>query len=154
MKQSMAARIGELRQMTVAELVDQYREAYGKEPRVKHKQWLWKRIAWQWQTIEYGGLSTTAKNRLEELIAEIKIPPAPGDRTVSGKLKKAGPNDPTPGTTITREWKGREIVLHVRDDGFELDGVLHPSLTAAAFAATGSRWNGRLFFGLSKRKKR
>ena len=41
----------------------------------------------------------------------------------------------------------------VRYDGYECNGELFRSLTAVARAITGSRWNGRLFFGLTKRKK-
>ena len=106
------------------------------------------------QEIRYGGLSEVAKRRLEELIAEIEIPPGDGDRTVMGKLRKPKrPDDPPAGTTLVRTFKGRELRLHVREDGYELDEVLHPSLTAAARAATGSAWNGRLFWGLTSRKK-
>ena len=140
--------------MTVAELVPRYRELWGKEPRVQHQVWLWKRCAWKLQEIEYGGLSEVAKRRLEELIAEIEIPPAEGDRTVSGKLERRRPDDPAPGTTIMRIYKGRELRLQVLEDGYELDGVLHKSLSAAAHAATGSRWSGRLFWNLRKRGKK
>ena len=44
--------------------------------------------------------------------------------------------------------------LQVRDDGLEFDGVMFPSLTAVAKHVTGCRSiNGRLFWGLSKRKR-
>ena len=39
------------------------------------------------------------------------------------------------------------------DDGYEWDGTVYRSLTAVANAVTGSHWNGRLFFGLTKRRK-
>ena len=139
----------------MSELVARYRELFGKDPRVKNRAWLWRRCAWKLQEQRCGGLSEVARRRLEELIAEIELPPSDRDRTVSGRLAKPHrPDDPTPGTTIVRVWKGRELHLNVREDGFELDGVLHQSLSAAAFAATGSRWNGRLFWQLTDRKKR
>ncbi len=62
-------------------------------------------------------------------------------------------DDPAPGTVLTRTWNGQEIRVLVRDDGYERDGELFRSLTAVARAVTGSKWNGRLFFGLTKRKK-
>ncbi len=101
-----------------------------------------------------GGLSTKAKDRLEELIAEIDLPLGEKTRTVSGVLKKnRRPDDPVPGTVLTRHYKDQEIRVLVRDDGYECNGELYRSLTAVARAITGSKWNGRLFFGLTKRKK-
>ncbi len=42
-----------------------------------------------------------------------------------------------------------EVVL--REKGkYELDGVFYTSLSAAAFAITGTHWNGKLFFGVKK----
>lgn len=151
----IADKIERMRRMTTAELRGRYRKLWGKEPRVRNRIWLWKRCSWKLQEIRYGGLCQAAKRRLEELIAEIEIPPGDEERTVTGKLqKRRRPDDPPAGTTLTRVWKGRELRLHVREGGFELDGVLHPSLTAAARAATGSAWNGRLFWGLTSRKRR
>ncbi len=55
---------------------------------------------------------------------------------------------------IVREYKGRELRLAVLDDGYELDGTCYGSLSQAARAATGSRWNGPLFWGLRKRNRK
>jgi hypothetical protein len=38
----------------------------------------------------------------------------------------------------------------VLPNGFEHEGVVYRSLSAAAHAITGSHWNGFLFFGLTK----
>ena len=54
------------------------------------------------------------------------------------------------GTVIERQWRDRTLVLRVTDAGFELAGVVHGSLSAAAFAATGTKWNGRLFWQVSR----
>ncbi len=61
---------------------------------------------------------------------------------------------PSPGTVLTREYRGRELRLLVLDDGFELDGQRFGSLSEAARHVTGSRWNGKLFFGLTKRNRK
>jgi hypothetical protein len=42
----------------------------------------------------------------------------------------------------------------VLDDGFEWDGRRFDSLSEIALAVTGSKWNGWLFFGLTKRTRR
>ena len=53
---------------------------------------------------------------------------------------------------ITRNYKGAELQVTVRVDGFEYEGRVHPSLSAVAKAITGTHWNGFLFFGLTKKK--
>ncbi len=145
--------IEDLRGMKVFQLVERYREVWGKEPRCKNKTHLWRRIAWKIQEQKLGGLSKVAKRRLDVLICEIELP-ADNTGTASGVLRKLRrPDDPAPGTVLVRKWRGQEIRVLVRDDGYEWHGELFRSLTAVARAVTSSRWNGRLFFGLTKRKK-
>ena len=55
-----------------------------------------------------------------------------------------------PGTKLTREYKGRTIVVTVLNDGYEFEGERYKSLSAIAKAVTGTHWNGHLFFGLRK----
>jgi len=57
MSETIAAQVTALRRMTVGELREKYREVFGEETRSGNKDWLWKRIAWRIQEIEYGGLS-------------------------------------------------------------------------------------------------
>jgi hypothetical protein len=141
--------------MSTPELAERYEQLWGKPPRVRNPAWLRKRCAWKLQEIKYGGLSTAAKRVLEELIAEIDLPLGDEERTVTGKLaKRRRPGDPAVGTTLVREWRGRELRLRVTEDGYELDGVVHASLSAAAKAATGSKWNGPMFWGITKRGRR
>ncbi len=64
------------------------------------------------------------------------------------------PRLPSPGTVITRQYRGRELRLLVLDDGYELDGIRYASLTEAARAATGAHWNGKLYWGVTQRKRR
>jgi Protein of unknown function (DUF2924) len=140
-------RIAALQNMTVPDLVVEYRAAFGKDPRVKNRQWLWRRVAWKIQEIAFGGLSNVAKRRIDELIAEMDLPF--GMDTATAQVR---PGASKPGTSLTRVWHGREIVVRVLDRGFEWDGVTYRSLTAVAKAVTGTHWNGRLFFGLAERK--
>jgi hypothetical protein len=142
-----------LREMRVPELVARYQQVFGKPPRVKHREWLWKRIAWKIQEQRFGGLSDVAKQRIDDLIADMDLPLGDDRRTVAGTLR--GPvkaEGPPAGTTLVRRWHGQDVHVRVVDGGYEHDGVVHRSLSAAARAITGSHWNGRLFFGLSKRK--
>ncbi len=152
---AISEEIEKMRTMSTPELVERYSQLWGKGPRVKNKTWLWKRCAWKLQEIRFGGLSAAAKKRLEELVAEIDFPLSEPERTVTGKLAKPRKQGyPSVGTTLTREWRGRELRLRVLEDGFELDGIVHRSLSAAARAVTGSKWNGPLFWKLAERKKK
>ena len=54
---------------------------------------------------------------------------------------------------IRRTYDGREISVRVLERGFEFDGRYYRSLSAIAFAVTGARWNGNLFFGFVKQRK-
>ena len=56
-----------------------------------------------------------------------------------------------PGTLLQRQWKGRNMVVRVLENGFEYDGETYGSLSAVARAITGTKWNGFVFFGLKKR---
>ncbi len=55
---------------------------------------------------------------------------------------------------LVRQYRGRELRLVIHDDRFELDGQSFRSLSEAARHVTGSRWNGRLFWGLTQRKRK
>ncbi len=151
-ERSITDEIVELRAMDVAALVERYEAVFGRPPRVKHRDWLWRRIAWKLQEQRFGGLSEVAKRRLDELIAEIDMPLGKG-RSVRGQLDRpTKPGNPSVGTTFTRSWRGKELLLRVVQNGFEHEGVVYRSLSSAANAITGSHVSGRAFFGLTDRK--
>ena len=52
------------------------------------------------------------------------------------------------GARLTRQWQGRTHEVIVEVDGFRWEGRLYKSLSAAATAIAGSKWNGPRFFGL------
>lgn len=52
------------------------------------------------------------------------------------------------GTILSREWNGEIHRAIAVDDGFLWNGTKYDSLSAIAFAITGTRWNGLRFFGL------
>ena len=55
------------------------------------------------------------------------------------------------GTVITKNYKGRDLPLTIRAEGFEVKGKVYKSLSAAAIDIAGCNWNGHVFFGLKKR---
>ncbi len=151
----ITAEIEHLRNMTGPELVEQYTELFGKPPRVKNREHLWKRCAWKVQEQRLGGLSGAAKDRLEELIGEIEIPKSESERTIAGKLKKPRkPGDPPLGSVITRVWHGKTIEVKVVEGGYEHEGVVYRTLTETVRGITGSHWNPKIFFKLKERKRK
>ncbi len=148
---SIAEEIGELRALPISELVTRYEAAFGRAPRVRHREFLWKRVAWKLQEQRLGGLSTVAKERLDRLIAEIDIPLDECTRSATGRLRS--PPKASTTATIVRTWRGTEYRATPVPGGYDVNGVLHRSLSAAAQAITGTKWNGRLFFGLTKPRK-
>lgn len=150
---SIAEEIAELRRLPVADLVVRYEAAFRKPPRVKHRDWLWRKIAWRIQEQRFGGLSGAARKKLDELIAGLDVP-ALTPRTTRASVPVRTGDEPPIGTTLIRQWNGHEVIATRTDQGWECDGVVHRSLTAVAKAVTGTHWNGRLFFNLTKRRAR
>ena len=151
----MASEVERLRDLPMPELIAEYRRVWGKEPRIKHRAYLWKRTAWKIQEARTGGLSNVAKKRLEELIGQLGIDF--GQRTVSGVLNKKSASETTatltPGTSLVRDWKRQRLTVHALEKGFEFGGEVFPSLTAVAKKITGGHCSGPAFFGLSKKAK-
>ena len=158
---SVIRRIHALRQMTVAELQCEWERLCGEPTRSRNKQFLYRRLAWRIQELQHGGLSDRTRNRIDELAPDSFVrAPAPHalhDAVDGAQTVRKRPRDsrlPSPGTVIVKAYKGRELRLVVHDDHFELDGQSFRSLSEAARHVTGSRWNGRLFWGLTSRKRK
>jgi len=162
---ALRAEIEGLRHMTVGQLKDKYREVFGDESRSNHKQFLFRRVAWRIQANAEGGLSERARRRALEIAddADLRIR-APKNflkqevddsRTIEARVSPtADPRLPIAGTLLVRRFQGKDVVVRVRQDGFEYDGRVHQSLSAAVREATGTRWNGFAFFDLGQKPGR
>ena len=60
----------------------------------------------------------------------------------------------TLGTVLVRQWDRRSQRVMVMADGFAWNGRTYDSLSKVAFAITGTKWNGRRFFGLRDKEDR
>jgi hypothetical protein len=152
--------------MKVAELRVRWRELFGEDSRSNNRDFLWRRLAWRVQELAYGGLSERAKARLEELSKEVDIrflPPrgwkqalevATAPRPAVGPGPVRDPRLPKPGATMSRPYRGHDIRVTVLEKGFEWQGRPYRSLSAIAREVTGQRWNGLLFFGLTRRDRK
>jgi hypothetical protein len=154
---SVVTRIRELRGMTVGQLRETWVELFGEEARTRNKEYLFRRLAWRVQEMAYGGLSDRAKVRAIELAEGVSIrvrPPRGFDpATVMATKPKRDPRLPKAGTVLVRQYRGEEIRVTVLDRGFEWDGRTFDSLTAVTFSITKTHWSGRLFFGLTSRRR-
>lgn len=152
--------IARLRSLRVQELRARYREVFGEDSRTAHKQHLVRQIAWRLQVQAQGDLSERARRRALEIAndADLKnqVPPhwegQPGTAQTRRRGRRAG-RIPAAGTLLRRVYRERTVVVQILTDGFEYEGRRYGSLSAVARAATGTRWNGLLFFGLTQRGK-
>ena len=104
---------------------------YGTPPSLRSQPIMRMLLAWRVQAEAHGGL----------------------DREIRGALARTGSVAPEGrslgiGARLSRNWKGRSVEVVVEEEGFRWEDRLYPSLSAAASAIAGSRWNGPRFFGL------
>ena len=152
---ALCRELAALEKMSARDLQDKYRELFGDEVRTKNRQWLFRRCAWRLQAKAEGGLSERAKRRAMEIAddADVRfIPPrqvAPDEtnpRQIYSTDIKPDDRLPMPSAQLTREFKGRQYDVIVHPNGFEYEGDFYKSLSAVAYAITGSHWNGFHFF--------
>ncbi len=156
--QSIIRTIAEMKEITVAQLREKYREVFGEEATVLNKTYLWKKIAYRLQEIKHGGLSPEAKASLEELGKE-----APeklfgkrkrkGEATATSNALSRDPRIPPVGTVIKRAYQGVEHRVIVLENGFEHEERVYKSLSGIARKITDTGWNGFGFFHLNKKAK-
>ena len=110
------AEVADLEKMTTGELHDRYTEVFGEEPRSWHKRYLIRKIAWRLQAKAEGGLSERARQRADELAVDADVRTTRPRNAKPRRRKAVVANDPwlpTPGTSITRKYKGRTIEVRV-----------------------------------------
>jgi hypothetical protein len=156
MSENTTSEIMALKEMPLGELEKKYKEVFdGKKAPSNNKVYLWRKIAYRIQELEYGGLSSEVQGKIEEFIH--KYDPVnnkslrPIANTGSSSKKSRLSRDkrlPIPGTVITKEYKGIALQVKVLESGFEYNNKIYKSLTAIAKEVTGAHWNGYLFFNL------
>jgi len=149
----IVAKLAGYERMPVAELVIEYRRLFNEEPRCKHRVWLKRNCAWRIQELAYGGLSPTARTRLVQLMDEIVVPGC-GPGAATTPVRPRDPAEPPIGTVRTRDWHGRQIRVTARANGYEYEGRVFKSLSAVATHVTGTKWNGRAWFGIAPARSR
>lgn len=157
MDENLYIEIERLQQMRISELQVRYREVFGQECRSQHKQHLVRRIAWRLQALQFGDLSERARQRAlaiandADLRTQVPSSWIQGEPLINHKRKDR--RLPIIGTILSRKYQGQTVTVKILKDGFEYAGQRYRSLSAIAREATGTRWNGLLFFGLATRGK-
>jgi len=158
--------IESLRRASLAALREKHREVFREETRCRHREHLFRRIAWGLQALAEGDLSERARERAQQIARDAdlrKVAPrefftAGGERieTTHGNRNRRQQDSrlPLPGTLLSRKWKERTILVEVLAQGFRYENRMYSSLSAIAVAITGTRWNGLAFFGLTASAQR
>jgi len=151
--------IENLRRATLAGLREKYQEVFREETRSRHREHLFRRIAWRLQALAEGDLSERARGRAREIAQDAdlrKVAPRDffkvGEERIEitrGSRREQDSRLPLPGTVLSRKWKGRTVLVEVLTKGFRCENRHYASLSAIAVAITGTRWNGLAFFGLT-----
>jgi hypothetical protein len=134
--------IARLRDFDVAALRARWQTVFRQKPPAHlPRHLLYRVLAYRLQADQLGDLDADSKRLLDRA----ESPEQAGQRAVDQGRRIA---EIKPGTMLSREWKGHMQRVAVLADGFAWNGKTYPSLTKAAFAITGTRWNGPKFFGL------
>jgi hypothetical protein len=152
---NMEHEVAALRLLTIVELRRRYAQIVGEATESRHREHLIRRIAWHLQAKAEGGLSQRALRRATELAqdADLRLTaPKPPKAKLVVAAPSTGERIPPPGTVLKRPYKGQDILVTVRTDGFEYLGEVYRSLSAIARTVTGTHWNGLHFFGLGRRQ--
>ena len=156
--EGLEAELAELESLSLEDLRLRWRNHWGRlAPAPLSRNLLFRLMAYRLQAEAFGDLDRETIRLLERLAAADK---SATDRFSSaasdgGKSVRTRPSrqagDPMilkPGALLVREWQGRLEHVMVVHDGFAWNGATYSSLSAAAFAITGTKWSGHRFFGV------
>ena len=113
-----------------------WRSSFGPPPALRSVELLRLSLAWRLQAAIHGGLDADLRRQLRN----------------RGRVRAEGLGLGV-GARLRREWQGQTVEVTVGEDGFHCKGEVYGSLSAAATAITGSRWNGPRFFGLRQPRR-
>ena len=127
MENKMTLEIADVYDMGTAELNAKFEELYGFPPGQ--------------QELHLDGVSLEDREFLKSIAA--RDPLANLVRKPQDKVSKVA------GARYERVWKGKKYEVTVLGEKrFEFAGEVYTSLSAVARAITGTRWNGKVFFGV------
>lgn len=123
--------VAEISRLDLEQLRAFWGQRYGAPPPLRSVPLMRQLLAWRVQAEVHGGLDVETRRALRRT----------GSVAAEGRHLGLG-------ARLTRSWKGRVVEVVVEERGFRWEDKVFPSLSAAATAIAGSRWNGPRFFGL------
>lgn len=121
---------------TRKEIEQEWLACYGEElPKFIHRSYAEKYLSW---SRNYGELDKTILKQIDKLIEKL-------DRGLTSIQVKVEIKN---GTKLIREFKGIKYEVVKCDVGYEYNNKIYKSLSAIANEITGTRWNGKKFFGV------
>ncbi len=108
-----------------------WRARYGAPPKLRSRELMCLMLAWRMQAEVLGGLDRDTRRKLAR----------------RGRVETEGLEFGI-GARFVRSWQGTTLEVVVAENGFRWNGRVFRSLSAAATAIAGTRWNGPRFFGL------
>ena len=125
--------------LPLAELRKLWLELFGTLPPSQIGRWfLLGHITWQRQAVEQGEIPRKTASQLKKLMQQLRdgkdITPA-NDLIIKS------------GTKLLREYKGVKHEVIVDTEGYRYNNKIYRSLSQIARDITGTRWNGKTFFG-------
>jgi hypothetical protein len=155
MENTVVIQIMDFKTKTLEELKAKYEELFtGKKATSNNKVFLWRKIAYRIQELNYQGLSDDTQRRIKDLIARYdpvnnkSLRPQESAQEMPSKHSSRDKRLPIPGSVITKVYKDRSLEIKVLDKGFEFEGKTFRTLSAVACHVTGVHWNGYLFFNI------
>ncbi len=139
--------IQELQNLSREELAGKWQKVFKTVPPTHYgKLFLLKHLAWRLQAKKHGELSLQSKKKLEKLAAEL----AENKELSIKNITTYQSIEVKAGTKLIREYQGKKHEVTALEKGFEHNGKKYNSLSAIANEITGTRWNGKIFFGVKK----
>jgi len=157
------AELAELKRLSLDDLRLRWRNNWGRlAPAHLSRGLLFRVMAYRLQAEAFGDLDRKTVRLLEQMAndavakmaANVATTPGsnePAESKVSSARAAYEPLILKLGALLIREWQGRLERVTVVDDGFAWNGTTYASLSAVAFAITGTKWNGHRFFGVRRR---
>jgi hypothetical protein len=106
-------------------------------------------LAHRLQVDVFGDLAPETARVLESYAKRAATAQVAGERKETGPRSSAILNIKS-GSVLSREWKGRIHRVMALETGFGWEGGTYRSLSEVARVITGTRWNGRRFFGVDR----
>ena len=131
MSERLQIEVEAIKRLDLHQLRAEWERKYGPPPLFRSTNLFRLMLTWRMQAAVHGGLDPEIRAILRRKGA------------VAAEGKHLGI-----GATLRRDWQGEEVVVTVVQDGFEWRDQCFRSLSAAATAIAGSKWNGPRFFGL------